>query len=161
MSKRVIAALVWLQRLLERQNVEYQIVGGLAATIYAGHREVADIDLYIPSADIDKILPDLTPYITKPLRHYTEGAWDLDYLQLIYQSQKIEIGLVPGTKIYSAQDNLWHSLVIDFSASVLCSYQGITVPVIPAAALIEYKRLLGREVDVLDINALEHNLAHK
>ena len=154
MSDRVKVALEWLNNLLESQQVEYQIVGGLAATIYGGSREVADIDLYINRTDAAKILPDLTPYISKPLARYVEGSWDLEYFQLIYESQKIEIGLFPGTKIRSAENGSWHELHTDFSTSVIKSYLGMELPVIPIPALIKYKRLLGREVDCMDVQEL-------
>lgn len=88
MCDRVKVALEWLNNLLESQHVQYQIVGGLAANIHGGSREVADIDLYIDKADVAKILQEVTPYISKPLSHCVEGSWDLEYCQLIYQSQK-------------------------------------------------------------------------
>ena len=40
----------------------------------------------------------------------------------------------------------WHQLEIYFSESVLKDYQGIELPVIPVHRLVEYKRILGREV---------------
>ena len=154
MCDKVKVALEWLNNLLDSRHVQYQIVGGLAAKIHGGSREVADIDLYIDKTDAAKILQEVTPYISKPLSHCLEGSWDLEYLQLIYQSQKIEIGLIPGTKIRSAENGSWHDLHTDFSASVIKSYMGIEVPVIPIPDLISYKRLLGREVDRFDVQEL-------
>ncbi|TQP22088.1 MazG-related protein, partial [Vibrio cholerae] len=92
-SQKVKVALLWLKELLESKQISYQIVGGLAAKIHGGSREVADIDLYIHKSDAHKILADVSQYISKPLTHYIEGSWDLEYFQLIYGSQKIEIGL--------------------------------------------------------------------
>ena len=65
--------------------------------------------------------------------------------QLVYQNQKIEIGLSQNTRIQSALDGSWYQLEIDYSASVEKEYQGIVLPVIPVQQLIEYKRILGRE----------------
>lgn len=154
MSTRVKVALEWLKGILDSQQVQYQIVGGLAATIHGGSRDVADIDLYIHSSDADKILSQVAPYVSKPLTHYVEGNWDLEYFQLIYQAQKIEIGLSPGTKIKSSEDGLWHTLETDFSKSVIGHYQSIEVPVIPIDELVRYKRLLGRVVDLIDVQEL-------
>ncbi|WP_319018089.1 hypothetical protein [Gallaecimonas mangrovi] len=50
MTEQVTQALNWLTALLARQQLPYQIVGGLAAHLYGGSRPVADIDLYIPAA---------------------------------------------------------------------------------------------------------------
>lgn len=154
MSDRVKVALNWLKGILDAENVEYQIVGGLAATIHGGHREVADIDLYIHNSDANKVLSQVAHYIVKPLTHYAEYGWDLEYFQLIYDNQKIEIGLSQHTKIQSQQDGSWHHLEINFSESVIKDYQGIKLTVIPVHRLIEYKRVLGREVDLIDIQEL-------
>ncbi|MDF5473521.1 MazG-related protein, partial [Vibrio parahaemolyticus] len=43
MSDKVKVALQWLKQILDEEAVEYQIVGGLAATIHGGSREIADI----------------------------------------------------------------------------------------------------------------------
>ncbi|GAM59700.1 mazG protein domain [Vibrio ishigakensis] len=155
MDDSVAIALRWLKEVLDSENIEYQIVGGLAANIHGGRREVADIDVYIRNSDIEKILSKLSPFISKSLAHYIGHGWDLEYLQLIYQSQKIEIGLSDRTKIQSSIDGEWHELVIDYSCSVIGSYKGVEVPVIPIANLIEYKRHLAREVDLIDIRELE------
>jgi len=155
MNVRVKIALEWLKAVCDSKQVEFQIVGGLAATIHGGSREVADIDLYIQKSDVERILPQLSCYISRPLTHYIEGSWDLEYLQLIYKSQKIEIGLFPGTKIKSSKNGLWYELQTDFSKSVLKSYWGVEVPVISISSLIAYKRILGREVDLIDIQELE------
>ncbi len=159
MSEKVKVALNWLKDLLESESIEYQIVGGLAATIHGGSREIADIDLYIHNADANRILARVAPYISKPLTHYSEYGWDLEYFQLVYQNQKIEIGLAQSTKIQSSLDGSWHQLEIDFSKSVVKSYQGIELQVIPVHQLIEYKQILGREVDLTDIQQLASSLA--
>ena len=145
MSEKVKVALNWLKNLLESESIEYQIVGGLAATIHGGSRDIADIDLYIQNSDATKILTRVAPYISKPLIHYSEYGWDLEYFQLIYQNQKIEIGLAQNTKIQSSLDGSWYQLEIDLSKSVIKNYQGIELPVIPVHQLVEYKRILGRE----------------
>ncbi|EHH2510288.1 MazG-related protein [Vibrio parahaemolyticus] len=159
MSEKVKVALNWLKGVLDSESIEYQIVGGLAATIYGGSREIADIDLYIHNSDANKILARVAPYISKPLTHYSEYGWDLEYFQLVYRNQKIEIGLAQNTKIQSSVDGSWHQLEVDFSKSVVKSYQGIELRVIPVHQLVEYKRLLGREVDLIDIQQLASSSA--
>ncbi|EJE8516588.1 MazG-related protein [Vibrio parahaemolyticus] len=159
MSEKVKLALNWLKDLLESESIQYQVVGGLAATIQGGSREIADIDLYIHNADANRILARVAPYISKPLTHYSEYGWDLEYFQLVYQNQKIEIGLAQSTKIQSSLDGSWHQLEIDFSKSVVKSYQGIELQVIPVHQLIEYKQILGREVDLIDIQQLASSSA--
>ena len=136
-----------------------KFVGGLAATLHGGSREVADIDLYIRNSDANKVLSQVSKFISKPLTRYTEYGWDLEYFQLVHQNQKIEIGLSKNTKIQSALDGSWHELEIHFSESVVKHYQGIELPVIPVHHLVEYKRILGREVDLIDIQELTFSSA--
>lgn len=147
------------ERILDAECIEYQIVGGLAATIHGGSREIADIDLYIHNSDASKILVHVSQFISKPLTRYTEYGWDLEYFQLVYQNQKIEIGLSQNTKIQSALDGSWYQLEIDYSASVEKDYQGIILPVIPVRHLVEYQQILGREVDLIDIQELTSSSA--
>ena len=151
MSEQVKAALIWIKDILESQQVQYQIVGGLAANIHGGSREVADIDLYITKPDVSKVLPFINDFISKPLAHYAEISWDLEYFQLIYQSQKIEIGISPGTKIRGLSSDKWVAIETKFEQSVRGDYCSIVVPVIPVSDLVAYKRILGREVDLIDI----------
>ena len=159
MSKLVTNALVWTKSILEENKVPYQIVGGLAAVIHGGSRPVADIDLYVPKEFIEKILPYVESTISKPLAHSVEHGWDVEYTQLIYQGQKIEIGLSPGTRLLTNTGE-WIELVIDYEKSVAGSYDGIEVPVIPVSSLISYKLVLGREVDYIDISDLSNRQNH-
>uniref|UniRef100_UPI003F580D78 hypothetical protein n=1 Tax=Vibrio cholerae TaxID=666 RepID=UPI003F580D78 len=65
-----------------------------------------------------KILADVSQYISKPLTHYIEGSWIRVFSVLIYGSQKIEIGLAPGTKIRASESDEWHELHTNFERSV-------------------------------------------
>lgn len=154
MSAKVTRALIWLNRIFHEHQVPYQIVGGLAASIHGGQRPVADIDLYIPAESSEIVLTEVRNYLSKPMAHYVEHGWDVDYFQLLYQEQKIEIGLSPGSKVFDSRSGQWTDLVIDYSQSVAAHYHGVEVTVMPLAALIAYKSLLGREVDLIDIREL-------
>ncbi len=154
MSDKVYNALLWIKDILEKERVPYQIVGGLASRIHGGSRPVADIDLYIPGECSYRVLAHVDSYISKPLTHYVEGAWDLEYFQLIYRDQKIEIGLAPGTRILNRNNGEWVELKTDFGSSVKASWRGVELPLIPVRELIRYKSLLDREVDRIDIAEL-------
>lgn len=158
MSEKVKDALVWIKSILESEKIPYQIVGGLAVKTYGGSRPVADIDLYVPKSEVHAILPFIEPYSSRPFNHYVEEYWDLEYCQLIYQDQKIEIGLSPGTKIYSKSEQTWKNLEIDYRCSVNKDFLGVSLPVMPMPDLIEYKTILGREVDLVDVKDLTKKL---
>ena len=78
----------------------------------------------------------------------------MEYFQIIYEGQKIEIGLSPGTKILNSKTGQWIELIIDYTQSVMGKYGTIEVPVMPIPELVAYKALLGREVDHIDIREL-------
>ncbi|CAH1563333.1 MULTISPECIES: hypothetical protein [Vibrio] len=155
MNQSVLKAMTWLKGILDSNQITYQIVGGFAAHLHGGSRPIADIDLYIQKQDSEKLLPHIAPYISKPLKHYQEEGWDLEYLQLIYGQQKIEIGLSPGTRIFSSKNKEWATLEIDYAANVICDFNGMKLSVIDITRLIDYKRVLSREVDLIDIRELE------
>ena len=156
MNESVYRAMSWLKAILDGQGVRYQIVGGFAAHLHGGSRPIADIDLYIKKEDVNALLPFFQPFVSKPLKHYREEGWDLEYLQLIYENQKIEIGLSPGTKIFNTSSQQWVSLDVDLAESVQRNFHGLALPVININSLIEYKRVLNREVDRIDIRELEY-----
>ena len=155
MNESVYRAMSWLKAILDGQGVRYQIVGGFAAHLHGGSRPIADIDLYIKKEDVNALLPFFQPFVSKPLKHYREEGWDLEYLQLIYENQKIEIGLSPVTKIFNTSSQQWVSLDVDLAESVQRDFHGLALPVININSLIEYKRVLNREVDRIDIRELE------
>ncbi|MBU2712467.1 nucleotidyltransferase domain-containing protein [Zooshikella harenae] len=159
MSEKVKKALIWIRGILESESIQYQVVGGLAVRIHGGTRPVADIDIYIPKSSASKLLQHVQPYISKPLTHYVEEAWDLEYFQLIYEGQKIEIGLSPGTKIFDKRTSKWLELEIDYGVSVNGIYEGDEVPVMPIPALVAYKSVLDRDVDRIDVAELTQTLA--
>lgn len=156
MNESVYRAMSWLKAILDGQEVRYQIVGGFAAHLHGGSRPIADIDLYIEKEDVNALLPFFLPFVSKPLKHYREEGWDLEYLQLIYENQKIEIGLTPGTQIFNTSSQQWVSLDVDLAESVQRDFHGLALPVININSLIEYKRVLNREVDRIDIKELEY-----
>jgi hypothetical protein len=46
---------------------------------------------------------------------------------------------------------------IDFSDSCLLKVEGVDVPVIPLKRLIEYKKILARDVDLEDIRGIRES----
>lgn len=156
MSQSLWTAYQWIHQLLNAHEIPFQIVGGFAVSLYGGSRPVADIDLYVPKSQAELLASLVAPYVSKPLKHYVEAGWDLEYLQLIYENQKIEIGLTPGTKILNNAVNEWVDLHVDFDQSVMVQANGFDIPLMPKEHLIQYKSLLNREVDVIDIHDLKN-----
>lgn len=95
----------WLLDLLERHKTTYQIVGGLAAMAHGAHRKLADIDLYIPYDTSQHFLQAIHPYIYWGPQHQKDECWDITYLKVQYDGQKIEIGDSADARIFDRRSN--------------------------------------------------------
>jgi len=149
-------ALSWLTETIQRNQLPYQIVGGLAAIAHGGKRPLHDIDLYLPFDEAAlAFFQEIEPYVTWGPEAVIEGQWDLTYLKLNYQGQKVEIGDSRNVKIKDANSGAWVEKRIDFGTSVSRDILGNRVSVMPVAQLIAYKSILAREVDLQDIAELK------
>ena len=151
-------ALRWLVSILNKHDVPYQVVGGLAAQASGATRPLVDIDLYIPLDRAQAVLEEMQPYIVRaPLPHRSD-SWDLVYLALDYHGVYIEIGdSVTNPRFYNRIDHRWEQQMIDYSASVITKLYGVDVAVMPKQVLIRYKTMLDRDVDHLDIQQMMGN----
>src|SRR5436190_1088717 len=91
-AKQIRRALEWIVALLDRHEVPYQLVGGLAAQAYGARRPLMDIDLYAPFDQAQAALAELAARITRPPGPHRSASWDLVYLALTYAGVEIEIG---------------------------------------------------------------------
>ncbi len=148
-------ALLWLVSLLNRHNLPYQIVGGLAAQAYGATRPLVDIDLYIPLHRAQAALAEMRPFLVRePLPHLS-ASWDLVYLALDFHGVPIEIGdSSTNPRFFNRVDGCWEPQVIDYAASRIVTLYGVEVAVMPRDELLRYKAMLDREVDHLDIGEI-------
>jgi putative acetyltransferase len=153
-------ALRWISDILQHHAIPYQACGGLAARAYGSTRELVDIDLNAPLARFDEIRPEVNAYITWGPAYETGARWDLTYVKLDYEGQKIEISDSDTLRIFDTSAQQWVDQVIDFGASMDAELYGVRVPVIPKAQLIAYKSMLAREVDLIDIQAMQAQGTH-
>ncbi len=153
-------ALYWLLDLLEQHETNYQIVGGLAAIAHGATRDLADIDLYIPYHSSQDFLKSIYPYIYWGPQHQKDECWDVTYLKVEYDDQKIEIGDSRDAKIFDRRSNQWVSQGIDYSLSERKEIYGRLANVMPKEQLIAYKLILGREVDMQDVQQMLIKMPH-
>lgn len=148
------AAFRWIVGLLTKHNIPFQIAGGFAARAYGAERELYDIDFDIPEADVEKILPEIKPYLVYGPTQYKDDHWNLLLLTLSYEGQRIDISSAHDAKKFDAAAQAWVSARVDLDTFQMMEVYGIMVPLIPKATLIEYKKKLGRDVDREDVKAL-------
>lgn len=143
----------WIVGLFQKHSIPFQISGGFAARLYGSNREPNDIDIGVPDDCLEKLYPDVKEYVVfGPARH-TSKTWDLKLLALSYKNQKIDIAGRDTIRFFDGEE--WVSAHRDLTENTLMEVYGLKVPVIPKDRLIAYKKKLGREVDMHDVDALE------
>ncbi|HMB90189.1 MAG TPA: hypothetical protein VKP65_05035 [Rhodothermales bacterium] len=148
-------ALRWIAGILEEMEVPFQVVGGLAAQVYGATRPLVDIDLYIPNDCFDEVRLRVKECVTFGPEHVKNPTWDITFMALDYEGERIELGGAEGTKIFDRHMQRWTQEEIDFTKAERRTIYGVEVPVMPRARLIDYKRKLSRRVDLDDIREME------
>jgi hypothetical protein len=155
MMKNTQAALIWITDILKRHDVPFQIAGGFAACVYGGTRPLLDIDIDVPEEMFHLIQPAVADYITFGPAQFKSDKWDLLLMTLNYQDQEIDLGGAYKTKIFNSQRNEWQTLRVDFSEAVMHTVSGLELPIISRKELISYKKILARDVDLIDVAEIE------
>jgi hypothetical protein len=155
--KETEAAFTWIVGLLQKHSIPFQISGGFAARLYGSTRELADIDIGVPDDAFDILYPEVAPYITHGPEQYLDDEWDLKLMTLKYENQVIDIAGRDTIKIFDKSKKEWIPAHRDLTISVDREVYGMMVPVIPKDALIAYKTKIDREVDRLDVAAMQGN----
>lgn len=148
-------ALIWITDILKKHQIPFQISGGLAAIVYGATRPLADIDIDIPDNKFDQIIEEIKPYIIYGPEHCKGDNWDLLLMTLNYQGQEIDISGADTTHIFDTQLKIWVVLTEDLPNAPTRNVMGLQLPVIPCQDLINYKKILSRDVDLIDIQQIK------
>lgn len=149
------AAFYWIIDVLKRLKIPFQISGGLAALAYGANRPLADIDIDIPEESFDIIKTEVKPYIIYGPDLHKSDVWELMLMQLDYHHQIIELCGAYQTKIYDKTTHRWVAIPANFSNAQTKNIFGMDVPVIAKKELIFYKKILAREVDLIDLKQMD------
>ncbi|MEF2175958.1 MAG: hypothetical protein V3575_05775 [Candidatus Absconditabacteria bacterium] len=155
MKNKIIQALNWIVKILENNNIQYQITGGFATNVYGSDRKTYDIDIDIKEDDFENLLPYVQKHLIYGPNIYTDEKWSLKLMSIEYKGQLIDIGGAYETKIYNKIKSQRESLKVDLSKSQTIEYHGLKISVIMPTQLLNYKSKLGRNVDLIDIEFLE------
>jgi hypothetical protein len=136
-----MAALEWLLSILRANNIDYQITGGLAANLYGSSRELYDIDLEVSDSDVYRLSEICREYIIYGPERYVDEHFDLLLMTLDYGGQLIDVCGIDSMSIRG------ESQEIDLGSAV--EVDGYRV--VRLEDLVYYKKLLCRDVDLIDI----------
>jgi hypothetical protein len=145
------AALYWILDLLEKKQIDYLITGGLAANAYGSLRPLADIDLYVPDKNMAELEQSAKPYVISPIHNRRSAFWDIIYMVLSYQEQKIEIVSSHDLNMLDTTRLVWIKQSVDFSRYQWKVIFERKARIMERKDLIAYKRMINRDVDRLDI----------
>lgn len=148
------SAFKWIINIIQKHKIPFQIKGGFASNLYGAERELADIDISIPEDRFDELLPDVSDFIKYGPEQYLDEEWDIKLMTLKYKYQNIDIAGAFEKKNFDKVNNKWVATPTNFENSVYMDVYGLKVPVITREDLIAYKKLILRDVDIFDIEAL-------
>src|SRR5579872_4658946 len=154
--KNVKSALVWITDILKKHHIPFQITGGLAAITYGANRPLEDIDIDIPDNQFDSIIDDVKSYIIFGPERFNSDKWDLMLMTLNYQGQEIDLSGADSTHIFNEKTNEWILLYEDLMTVSQKKIFDLDFPVISLKNLIYYKKILSREVDLIDVHQIEN-----
>ena len=155
MRENTLEALNWIVTILNNYSIPFQIGGGFAVVLYGGTREVWDIDIALPTDRLAELIPEVEKYITHKLKEHRDTNWIFTGMTVEYKGQEIDLVGAQGKKYLDNKTQTWITSENDFSTSEHKDVFGLIVPVMAKEKLLIYKKNLGREVDILDVQVLE------
>lgn len=148
------AALIWITDILKKLNVPFQITGGLAARAYGATRPLVDIDVDIPEEAFNRVKKEVVEFIVFGPERYKDAHWDLLLITVDYKGQAIDLAGAYTAKMFNKQTGDWLSIITNFSTVQVRNVLGIEMPVIAINELLAYKKIIRRDVDLIDIQEL-------
>ena len=133
---------------LDKENVDYALCGGMAMAVYGLTRTTIDIDLLIPSDALDDVLT-----IAKSLGYNIRGK-DMSFANAeIRRVSKIDPddGELLSLDLLLVTPNMIES----WESRIEAEWEGGKLSVVSASGLIALKRLRGSAQDLADIEALQ------
>ncbi len=163
MQEKTIEALKWIAGVLNDNQIQYRIGGGLATHLYGSDRPVNDIDISISGKDFPVIVALVKDYVIAGPKHYENNKWNCTTLSLNYHGQDIDL-TDADTLLMSKKDGTgWikNKEIYQKYPDVIKDVYGVQISLMDPRVLIEYKKELDGEHQESDIKFLENNVARK
>lgn len=159
LNEKVLNGLRWITEILDKNNIPYKIGGGFAAKIYGSPREVNDIDISLSGKYFYVIAPEVEEYITAGPKHYLNEKWDCNTLSIDYNGQDIDMTDVDTLKMTNLEKTEWIDVKdIRLFDSINFNINGIKASIMDPRDLIRYKKELGGDHQLIDIEYIQKYL---
>ena len=154
--EKFVKALKWIVPILKENKIKFNVLGGLAAYAYGSKRMLVDIDLSMSLEDMKKLNEIAKNFVVEePWNGTSETSqWRGYYMELNYEGIAIEIGEAKNTEFLNKNTHKWEKFPDGLDESINKKVLGLTIPVMPLKNLLDYKRKLGRNVDIIDLKNL-------
>ncbi|BAZ43000.1 hypothetical protein NIES4101_89720 [Calothrix sp. NIES-4101] len=155
-SDNHIKALTKIIPILQENNITYRITGGLAGNLYGSQWQLHDIDIEVAQKDINKVEELFQEYIAIALMRLVDDEFDLRIMTLEIEHVDIEINQAEDAFVF--HNDLPVRLNHNLSKFNLIHFAGLELRVQPLEEIIQYKELIGRTNDLVDLRQLQENL---
>jgi hypothetical protein len=159
--KLIQDALDWIIPMLIEEGIPFHITGGFAAHLYGAQREINDIDIDLPTEDIERLMSRISQFIDYPAQRHRDSTWDLFVCTLDYQGQLIDLSGAEDAYVSNKSTGSWDPLVINFNDVVNIEAFGHQLPIQNPRDLMSYKSKIKYDEakHLSDIQAIERYLA--
>lgn len=152
-SENQRATIEYLVDLLNKNNISYQITGGLAALCYGAKRPLYDIDIDVERKSILLLQELLSQYIIDDYHHYQDDFFDMYLMKININGVSIDISQIENA--YSLKNGKKLKINSSLSNSHVVSMLNMNIKVQDVNELIEYKLMVGRETDLFDVKEIK------
>lgn len=132
-------------------EVEYALCGGLAVNVYGHVRATMDIDVLVPSSEVDRALGALRPLGYSfdagaiPFDVGTPKAREVRRISRVEGGDFLSVDLLVVTPVF---EGVW-------SSRTRVTWNGRSLPIVSREGLLAMKRVASRAQDLADIERLE------
>lgn len=136
--------------ILRNHNIPFQLTGGIAAIIYGADRSTPDIDIDINRKDIPTVRRLFKEHIIEDLHHLIDDGFDLWVLTMVIDGMSVDISQAEESYCIKASGAKVR-MDARIAHAKLCAIDGYRVPVQDKEELIAYKKITGRDIDLVDV----------
>lgn len=139
---------------LNNSQIPYVISGGTASYLYSGKRQPVDIDIDIPAEFLSTARELFRSNIIEDIHRLIYGAIDVTYFTLNVAGKDIDISAGDTCKVGLTEKKpsmTFQSLFKDAKRIIVNDKE---LHIIDKNTLVDYKQILGRDVDIEDIENL-------
>ena len=138
---------------LNKNKIAFQVSGGLGAIAYGSKRELRDIDIEINKKNCPVVRELFKELIAEDYQNYKNAEFDAWWMELDIDGVEVDINQVEESYAFDKEGNK-HLLPEDLIDTELKTVESITFPVQNKTNLIAYKKIVGRDTDLFDIEAI-------